>query len=217
MPERLAIFDIDGTLVPGSSSEVRFVRFLWSQRVLGPRQLAAYGWFCLRYGLHYRGHVLQKNKAYLSGLDKTRVRQLADAFVRDALLPVLYEPVLKRLRTHQQAGARVVLLSGTPQFIADALADALAADGACGALCAARDNVYRAAPPLRHPYGTTKVDGARHLAKHFGLSLANAVAYGDSLQDAHLFHAVGAAVAVQPDKGLYAVAAGEGWEVLPDG
>lgn len=217
MPEqRLAIFDIDGTLVPGSSSEVRFVRYLWSRRVLGPRQLAAYGWFCLRYGPRYRRHVLQKNKAYLSGLGKARVRELADAFVRDALYPALYAPALKRLRAHQQAGSAVVLLSGTPQFIADALAAALAADGAHAALCSADNGVYRGQPPLRHPYGATKVDGARQLADALQLSLEDAVAYGDSLQDAHLFRAVGEAVVVQPDKGLFAVAAGEGWEVLPE-
>src|SRR5699024_939196 len=186
------------------------------QRVLGPRQLAAYGWFCLRYAPRYRRHVLEKNKAYLSGLDKTRVRALADAFVREALYPALYAPALKRLRAHQQVGNPVVLLSGTPQFIADALAVALNADGAHAALCRAADGVYRGQPPLRHPYGTTKVDGARQLAETLGLSLANAVAYGDSLQDTHLFRAVGEAVLVQPDKGLYAVATGEGWEVLPE-
>src|SRR5699024_1270714 len=124
-----------GTLVPGASSEVRFVRYLWSRRVLGPRQLAAYAWFCLRYAPRYRQHVLQKNKAYLSGLNKKRVRALADAFVREALYSVLYPPVLKRLQAHQQAGDVVVLLSGTPQFIADALAAALAVEGAYAALC----------------------------------------------------------------------------------
>lgn len=216
MPEqRLAIFDIDGTLVPGASSEVRFVRYLWAQRALGPRQLAAYGWFCLRYWPRYGRDLLQKNKAWLSGLDKRRVRALADAFVQEALLPVLYEPVLQRLRTHQQTGSRIVLLSGTPQFLADALADAVGADGAYGALCSARNHVYRAAPPLRHPYAATKIEGAQYLADMFGISLADAVAYGDSLHDAHLFRVVGEAVVVQPDSELVAVAAGEGWEVLP--
>lgn len=217
MPEqRLAIFDIDGTLVPGSSSEVRFVRYLWSQRMLGPRQLAAYAWFCLRYAPRYRRHVLQKNKAYLSGLAQARVRELATAFVRETLFPVLYAPALKRLRLHQQAGDRVVLLSGTPQFLAAALQQQLQADGVYAALCASHDGTYRAAPPARHPYGASKVAGARQLAANFELALDHAVAYGDSLQDAHLFRAVGTAVAVQPDKGLSAVAAGEGWEVLPD-
>lgn len=216
MPKRLAIFDIDGTLVPGSSSEVRFVRYLWSQRVLGPRQLLAYAWFCLRYAPRYRQHLMQKNKAYLSGLREDRVQALAADFVQKLLLPVLYEPALKRLQAHKAAGDAVVLLSGTPQFLADALTRALAVEAGYGALCCMRDGVYCVAPPLRHPYGETKVAGAQALADAAGLALADAVAYGDSMHDAHLFRLVAEAVAVQPDRGLYAVAAGEGWEVLLD-
>lgn len=216
MPKRLAIFDVDGTLVPGSSVEVRFVRYLWAQRVLGPRQLLAYGWFCLRYAPRYRGHLLKKNKAYLSGLREDRVRVLAADFVREALISALYMPAVKRLRAHKQAGDCVVLLSGTPQFLAEALATALNADIGYGAVCCCHNGIYRAAPLLRHPYGITKVEGAQHMADSLDVPLADAVAYGDSLQDAHLFRAVGEAVAVQPDKGLFAVATGEGWEVLLD-
>lgn len=216
VPEKLAIFDIDGTLVPDASSEVRFVRYLWAKHVLGPRQLLAYAWFCLRYAWRYRQHLLKKNKAYLSGLGQARVRALAADFVQEALLPVLYEPAFKRLQAHKRAGTRIVLLSGTPQFLADALADALGVDAGYGALCSSRHGVYRAAPLLHHPYGATKVEAAQQLADSLAIPLVDAVAYGDSVHDAHLFRAVGEAVAVQPDRGLYAVAAGEGWEVLLD-
>ncbi len=212
---RLAIFDIDGTLVPGASSESRFGRFLWREGVLGPRQLLAYVWFCLRYGWRFRQHVMQKNKAYLSGLSEARVRKLARQFVDQQLLAVLYAPALERLRAHQAAGDTIALLSGTPQFLADALAEALDAHDSQGALCAMRDGIYTAAPPLRHPYGKTKIDAAGELAERAGLSLSGAVAFGDSMHDAHLFRVVGTAVAVQPDRGLSAAASGEGWEILP--
>lgn len=215
MPARLVIFDIDGTLVPGESSEIRFVRYLWHKRVIGPRQLLAYLWFCVRYGLHYGKHVMQKNKAWLSGLDESRVHALAGVFVRQALMPVLYEPAYKRLQAHKLAGDQIVLLSGTPQFLAEALAQELGARAAYGALCATRKGVYIVAPPKRHPYGETKVEGARELARGLDSPLAEAVAYGDSVHDAHLFRLVGEVVVVQPDSRLHAVAAGEGWEILP--
>lgn len=216
MPQRLAIFDIDGTLVPGASTETRFARFLWRQRMLGSRQLLAYAWFCLRYAARYQGQLKQKNKAYLSGLSTARIQALAVEFVQQDLVSALYVPAIKRLRIHQKAGDRVVLLSGTPQFLADALAAALTVDAACGALCSVRQGMFRAAPLQRHPRGASKVECAQQLADAMGLSLIDAVAYGDSLQDAHLFRVVGEAVAVRPDRGLYAVAAGEGWEVLLD-
>lgn len=213
---RLALFDIDGTLVPGASSETRFARFLWRKRELGLRQALAYLWFFLRYGLRYRQHVMQKNKAYLSGMSEAHVRMLAREFVSESLLSALYAPALKRLQAHHAAGDSIALLSGTPQFLAEALADAVGAHHSLGALCAMRGGVYVAAPPGRHPYGETKVDGARELAAAAGLPLSGAIAFGDSMHDAHLFRAVADAVLVQPDHDLSAAAAGEGWEVLTD-
>lgn len=213
---RLVLFDIDGTLVPGASSEARFARYLWDRGALGVRQLFAFAWFGLRYFPRYGRHVMQKNKAYLSGHSKAEIAAYARDFVARRLRPALYEPALERLRDHQAAGDRIALLSGTPQFIADALAEALGVAHAHAALCATRGAVYIGAPPTRHPYGPTKVDAAEALARETALSLETAVAFGDSITDAHLFRVVEEAVAVQPDKHLSKAADGAGWEVLLD-
>lgn len=213
---RLVLFDIDGTLVPGASSEARFARYLWDQGALGVRQLLAFAWFCLRYFPRYGRHVMQKNKAYLSGHSKAEIAVFARDFVATRLRPALYAPALERLRAHQAAGDCIALLSGTPQFIADALAESLGVAHSQAALCAARGSLYIGAPPTRHPYGPTKVDAALALARETGLALDTAVAFGDSITDAHLFHTVGEVVAVQPDKHLSKAADGAGWEVLLD-
>ena len=213
---RLVLFDIDGTLVPGASSEARFARYLWDRRALGLRQLLAFAWFCLRYFPRYGRHVMQKNKAYLSGHGKSEIAALARDFVAERLLPSLYAPAVERLRAHEAAGDRVALLSGTPQFIADALADALGVEYAHASLCASSGDHYTGAPPVRHPYGPTKMDAAEALARQTDLPLATAVAFGDSITDAHLFRVVEEAVAVQPDKRLSEAAEGAGWEVLLD-
>ncbi len=213
---KLVLFDIDGTLVPGASSEARFARYLWQQGELGVRQLLAFAWFCVRQLPRFGAHVLQKNKAYLSGHGTTHIDALARRFVADELVPDLYAPALERLRAHQAAGDHVALLSGTPQFIADALADALGVDYSLAALCDTRANRYTARPPQRHPYGPTKIDAAHALAAEANLPLSQAIAFGDSINDAYLFRVVGEAVAVQPDRRLSEAATGAGWEVLLD-
>jgi len=213
---KLILFDIDGTLVPGASSEARFARYLWQQGELGVRQLLAFAWFCVRYLPRFGAHVLQKNKAYLSGHSTAHIHALAKAFVADELMPDLYPPALKRLRAHQAAGDHVALLSGTPQFIADALAQALGVDHSLAALCDTRGARYTARPPRRHPYGSTKIDAAHALAAEADLPLSQAIAFGDSISDAYLFRVVGEAVAVQPDRRLSEAANGAGWEVLLD-
>ncbi len=209
---RLVIFDIDGTLVPGSSSEVRFARYLCRNRRLGLRQILAFLWFVLRYFPRHPRNVMQKNKAYLSGLEVTAVAELARDFVASELLDKLHPPTLLRLRAHQAQDDWVVLLSGTPQFIAQALANALDAKASVGAVCDARHGRFTARPPHSHPYGKSKLDAVRELAAQTGLPLANAIAYGDSIHDAWLLRAVGEGIAVMPDRELRAAAAGEGWE-----
>ncbi|HET7315456.1 HAD-IB family hydrolase [Salinisphaera sp.] len=211
---RLVIFDIDGTLVPGSSSEARFARYLWQVRALGPRQLLAFAWFTLRYLPRFGKHVMQKNKAYLSGHEYGDIVDLARRFVADVLLPTLHAPAVERLKAHQAAGDAVVLLSGTPQFLADALGAALGIEHCIGAACSTENGRFTGAPPRRHPYGPTKIDAAETLASQAGLPLAEAVAFGDSISDAHLFRVVGEAVAVAPDRRLSVAAVGAGWEVL---
>lgn len=213
---QLVIFDIDGTLVPGASSEVRFARYLWRKGQLGWRQILAFVAFTLRYWVRYPRKILQKNKAYLSGLRVASVASLAEQFVHDELLGELYAPTLARLREHQAAGDTVTLLSGTPDFIAGALARALHVDISVGAICAQKGDRYSARPPQTHPHGPSKLVAANTIAERAGLPLAEAIAYGDSVHDAWLFRVVGQGVAVMPDSGLRAAAKGEGWEIFSE-
>jgi len=211
---RLALFDIDGTLIPDPGSEPRFARYLLARGWLGPRQCLAYAGYVLRYYPRYRRRVFQKNKAYLAGLAVSEIAAAAADFVRTDLEPLLHEPTVSRLRQHLAGGDRVMLLSGTPQFIADPLAALLGAHGAYGSICAVRNGKFVAAPPLRHPFRETKVGAAGELAEAAGLSLADVVAYGDSINDTQLFHAVGRSIVVMPSRRLRQVAGGEGWDIM---
>jgi len=212
----LAVFDIDGTLVAGPSTEKRFFLWLLRRGALGPRRLLAFLWFNLRWLPCYGRHVAKKNKAYLSGLDSERFASEARAFVAAEVESALYAPAVARLQRHRAAGDAIVLLSGTLQPIAEAIAARLGADEAIGSLCAERDGRLRAAPPLRHPFGagkTTLLDG---ICRDRGVSPGAVAAYGDSRWDLALLERVGMPVAVRPDRELRASAEARGWEVLAD-
>jgi HAD superfamily hydrolase (TIGR01490 family) len=210
---QLAIFDLDGTLIRGSS-ERRFWRYLWNQDRQTPMRMLAFIGFLLR-GLPL-GPVdaIKKNKCYLLGLEVAEVDRLASAFVAAELVHLLFEPVVTRLKAHQARGDVVLLLSGTLQPIAQALAATLGIEYVCGTLCAEREGRYRASLPARHPYGGAKVALAREFAREHGLDLAQAVAYGNSRADIELLAAVREAVAVLPDRGLFTEATRRNWEIL---
>jgi HAD superfamily hydrolase (TIGR01490 family) len=209
----LAIFDIDGTLLEGST-ERRFWRYLARRGYQGPRQLLAYVWFLVRFLPAYGRHTPKKNKAYLSGLETELVRTLATTFVATEVVPRLYAPAVQRLQHHLRHGDTVVLLSGTLEPIARALADALGVQHVRATLCAERDGRYLARPPEVHPFGVVKLDLARQLATQVGADLQQGSAYGDSKHDLCLLEAVANPVAVLPDPPLLATARGNDWDII---
>jgi HAD superfamily hydrolase (TIGR01490 family) len=210
---RLAIFDIDGTLV-GGSSERSFWRYLWRHKQLSARRLAAFAFFFVRYLPVAGRDVAKKNKAYLTGLELAEIERLAGDFAASELWPRLREPVVARLREHQHRGDIVLLLSGTLQPIASALAARLDVEHVCATLCSASDDRAVARPPARHPYAAAKSLLARAFAREHGLDLDVASAYCDSFRDLDLLEHVGHPVAVMPDRRLREIASRRNWEIL---
>src|SRR5512139_2669455 len=209
----LAIFDIDGTLVEGST-ERRFWRYLLKRGHQGPRQVVAYLLFWLRYFPVLGRLTAKKNKAYLYKLDAARVGALAESFVAEEIVPRLYSPAVQRLQSHLRRGDTVVLLSGTLEPIAKALADALSVPHVRATICRERDGRYLAGPPDVHPFGLTKLEIASEFAAEIGATLATASAYGDSQHDLALLQAVGDPVAVMPDEPLLETARGNRWHII---
>lgn len=210
---KLAIFDIDGTLVTGGS-ERSFWRYLLKRGKQGPRQIFAFLLFMVRY-LPIGGiHTPRKNKAYLSGLAAEEVEAIARDFVAEKLAQRLYEPVVQRLKQHQHRGDVVVLMSGTLYPIARALADRLGVDYVCATLLSQRNGIYLAQPPELHPYDASKLNLVVRLTRELGFELKDVIAYGDSRRDLFLLSAVGEPVAVRPDARLLRIALERDWEII---
>jgi len=213
---RLAIFDVDGTLVRGSSERL-FWCYLAARGRQGPRQIAAFLLFLLRYLPTGGIHTIKKNKAYLCGLASADVAALADEFVTTRLMRRVNDAVVQRLRQHVLRGDAVVLLTGTLDPIAQSLARRLGVRHICATLCSERNGRYLAQPPETHPFGAAKLGLSRQLAAQIGLDLKTATAYGDSHHDLYLLEAVSEPVAVSPDNDLLRTALARDWEIIADG
>jgi HAD superfamily hydrolase (TIGR01490 family) len=213
--KKLALFDIDGTLIRGSSERL-FWRYLVRRGRQGPQQIFSYLLFLVRYLPTGGIHTTKKNKAYLTGLHSVDVESLAREFVLGRLVRRLFQPAVQRLEQHLRRGDTVVLLSGTLDPIARALAAHLGVRHVCATICSERHGVYLAQPPETHPFGAAKLSLARQLAEQVDADLAHATAYGDSAQDRFLLEAVGEPVAVLPDRELLETALANDWEVIAD-
>ncbi len=211
---RLVLVDVDGTLISGESTERSFIKYLWRQGQTGWRQWLSALHFTLRWLPRYGKLVGKKNKAYLTGLSNAEIGVIAREFVYRELSARIRGEVCTRLQAHRQAGDRVVLLTGTPDFIAQPLAELLEVTDFRATVCATRDGRFICAPPLSHPYEADKLKIAQALCRCFEVTMDQVVAYADDVSDLGLLEAVGCPVAVSADPGLRAAARTGGWEML---
>jgi HAD superfamily hydrolase (TIGR01490 family) len=207
------LVDIDGTLVTGST-ERRFAFWLMRRKVVGPSQWLAYVLFTLRWWPRFGLLTLKKNKAYLRGLEQGSIALLAQQFVSEEIPRLLFAPCVDRVQRHLAAGDKIVLLSGTLDIIAKALARSLGVDDAVGTQCAVEAGRYTADPPLLHPFGVAKTEIAERLSRDCEISLENTVALANSQSDLPLLEMVGTGVAVTPDSRLQKAARSRRWEVI---
>lgn len=188
---RLAIFDVDGTLVAGKSTEKRFIGWMLRRGHIGPRQLLAAAWFVVRWFPFYGRHVFRKNKAWLSGLAVELVAREAERFSDEIGEDDWVGPALAELCRHKEQGDAVVLLSGGLQPIVELLCRRFGADEGIGTQCDAAHGRYTASPAPRHPFHDEKVALLPGICKKYEASEQEVSAYADSTFDIPLLSRVG--------------------------
>jgi HAD superfamily hydrolase (TIGR01490 family) len=212
---RLVIVDLDGTLLRGGS-EIRFIAHLAATRRIGISALLRSVAFAIRFAPRFGRDVWKKNKAYLAGLPRTQVEKWGRSFASECLAGLLRQSVLDRIARHRAGGDVIILMTGTPEFLARPLAEVIGAELCIATQCRDQDGGYVASPPLRHPFANEKLKLARETAARLGVSLAECTAYADSRDDIELLSEVGTPIAVAPDRELARHAREHGWEIISD-
>ena len=187
-----AIFDVDQTLVQGYTERLWF-RYLVQQRRLSlPRALAYLG------GVACRMRDRFQDKTYLEGLLVEDAVRLARQCYRRDIAPRVSPAARACVRSHQAQGHAITLLSGSLSFLLAPLQEDLKADWLIATELQRQNGRFTGAIAGLHPRGANKLRLLQDLARTQGLDLSQAYAYGDHIQDAHLFRAIGHPVAVNP-------------------
>jgi HAD superfamily hydrolase (TIGR01490 family) len=214
---RLAVFDIDGTLIRRPSLERRLFRHLRERGLIGFSAMTHFALFALRWLPRYGIEVLKRDKAWLTGIRPATLEPVVAGWLENELPGAFNHAALTRLRRHQQAGDIVALVSGAPDFVVSELARRLGIEHFVGTRAAVSNGVFTSVPPTLHPFGEAKVDIVAGLAQRLGVPLAHVTAYGDAIDDLPLLRTVGTPVVVAPDPKLRAAARAAGWELLSEG
>lgn len=138
----------------------------------------------------------------------------ADWIARQYVAPRLCPEVLTRLRTHQEAGQRVILVSGAPAPLLAGIGRQLGVEETVGTPLVLKNGRYTGS--CRRPVcqGRGKVTRLEAYLGQDAIRWDKSYAYADSKTDLPLLERVGHPVAVNPDEILAAHARQRGWEII---
>jgi HAD superfamily hydrolase (TIGR01490 family) len=208
MDAAAAIFDVDGTMVRGGTERL-FFRYLVRTGKLAP--IRALG-FLVRLAAAPRSRY--RNKTYLAGMAAAATEALGRRCFQEMILPRLRPPAVACLQGHKSGGQRIILLTGSLEFLVLPLKELLGADWLIATEVGQCDGKFTGDLQGLHPRGENKRLLLEELARRQGLDLSCSSAYGDHEEDIPMLGCVERPVAVNPTRVLRRVARERGWPIV---
>ncbi|HUM00424.1 MAG TPA: HAD-IB family hydrolase [Mycobacterium sp.] len=213
-----AFFDIDNTLVHGSSL-VLFARGLAARKYFHYGDLFRFAYAQAKFQLTGRENSddvaagRRKALAFIEGRSTTELVALGEEIYDEIIADKIWPGTRALAQMHLDAGQQVWLVTATPYELASTIAKKLGLTGALGTVAESVDGVFtgRLVGDILH--GTGKAHAVRSLAIREGLNLKRCTAYSDSFNDVPMLSLVGTAVAINPDGALREIARQRGWEI----
>jgi HAD superfamily hydrolase (TIGR01490 family) len=209
-----AFFDLDNTIVPGPAIEHPFFRLLWRQGLVGPRDLVRSLSVLFRNVPPLTFDPLRRHKAYLAGKPIASVETLAKSFFWEHVCPRISEQARLAIKEHRAHGHRVVLLTGSPDFIVEPLATYLKIDEVLAGRLERIGTIFSGRMVEPFPYRQGKRLAAERFAADQSFDLSVSYMYGDSPGDLLMLEAVGHPRVVNPIRGMRRIAQKRGWPIL---
>ncbi len=212
-----AFFDVDGTLVHATIvhyyvyfRRARMSPFLW--RFWYPAFLAKCGYYLVldKFDRSLFNRVFYRSYA---GLPVAQIKAQVPHCYREVIKPRCFAQVDDCVAGHRENGDRVVLVTGSIDFIIEPLARDLAIESVIAPTLVASNGSFTGeldGPPLSEGEKAGRVRG---FAETEGIDLSRSHAYGDSIADLAMLEVVGHPHVVNPDKALKATATRRGWRI----
>lgn len=213
-----AFFDVDNTLVCGSSS-ILFGKVAFTGGTIKRRDIWRFAFeqmmFIRRGEKNSKMADIQDRALSLTkGHSVDELLGLIDVVFEKEIKPRLWPQAVAAAQQHLAEGREVWLITAAPIELAEVIARHIGATGALGTLVGHKDGVLTGELVGDPLHGKAKRKAAKKLAKERHISLKRSYAYSDSVNDLPLLSLVGHPVAVNPDKQLKRYADAAGWEIV---
>ncbi|HVL82417.1 MAG TPA: HAD-IB family hydrolase [Actinomycetota bacterium] len=218
MGSRAAFFDLDRTLIPGSSLFL-LARGLYDRDLYRVWDILRFGMGQLSFRLSGESEKgLERSRTgaleFVQGRTAEELRAMGREIAEERILPRVYEGITRVIEQHQHAGDLTYLATAAPVELAGVLADALGMSGTVATVGEVdEDGRYTGRLVGDVVHGPRKAEAVRALAEEMDIDLSESYAYSDSINDLPLMESVGHPIAVNPDSELRVEARRRGWPV----
>jgi len=213
-PQRIAVFDLDWTLLEEISAETLWVIYLIRHRIVPFKNILVSILRLIVFLPFGIDRAVLKNRYYMKEMSVRSVKNLMENFYNEMIQPGLSKDLIERMRQLKSQGYRILLLSATLDFILEHLVRQLNADGGISSTLEIRDGNYTGHIIGTYPYYTGKVTCLESLLGDMQIDFGNSFAFGDTWADIPLLARFGKPVAVHPDVLLKVVAEKRVWEIV---
>ena len=213
---RLAIFDLDNTLLAGDS-DYSWGEFLVAKKLVDAETYAREN---DRFYQQYKAATLDIQeylKFSLAPLTRYSLDELAvlhDEFMRDFIEPMVLTKGLALLQEHRSKGDYLLIITATNSFVTHPIAKRLKVDDILASDAEVINNRYTGKGTGTPCFQGGKVIRLQEWLKEKNLNLDDAYFYSDSVNDLPLLEQVPNPVAVDPDDRLEKVAQERGWKIM---
>jgi HAD superfamily phosphoserine phosphatase-like hydrolase len=215
---RLAVFDVDGTLFRLPSVELRFMTYLLVRGMLSVRLIGRSLASGFAHGIRNGAVLRNYPRFWMQGLKLADLQRQAEIFLDRYMDELLIPDMRDRMLETRRQGCFVVLISGVPEFVLDQLGRRLDVHRVAGTrLVTDASGIITGRYEQPRPNGPGKSYHLLRIADEYGADLRHSIGFANEGLDAFHLALLGKAVAVNPDRRLMRVADHLGWETLHAG
>lgn len=212
--EKVAFFDIDGTLIKGRSSERIFFWYLIEKGIVTLRDLIRYAGIFLKKLFTFKGIYLRKNKSYIRGKDYKMIVSLAHDCFNERISKYISDVALNEIRRLRHEGYRIILLSGTLDPIMECFKRYCNADEGIATTLKMINGIITGEIDGIYAYDKGKAEILKNLVKGRQIDLSISAGYGNEYIDIPFLRMVGNPVAVNAGFLLKRHANKHKWKVM---
>ena len=216
--KRAAFFDLDRTLIPGSSLFL-LARGAYERDMFRVRDILRFGYGQMMFRLRgEREGSMRKSQEstldFVTGRSQDELVGWGREIAEERVLPRVYQDIVRVIDEHRDRGDLTFLVTAAPVELADVVAETLNMTGSIATRSEVDPEGYytgRLVDGVMH--GPAKAKAVAEVAAEHGIDLIDCHAYSDSVNDLPLLESVGHAHAVNPEYELSRIARMRGWPI----